>query len=198
MLKGYEAPTDFQYPLSTTRSKKQTARMMREINNSPVTAEHSSSKGNIFWDKFHVKLPHVWGAHFEFRQDQSLELVCIDVNDPLLFGRGIGTRLLQSASRHSVDLSPDFTTLVAGSVRLGMANTAIKVFGRENVSLVFGDSYEFGMGSDRPLEAIFDHRPYRRGESYIIDRLQAKVDRAQAAGWEKPSLHIDGIPTIEQ
>jgi hypothetical protein len=87
--------------------------------------------------------------------------------------------------RYAVETNPEVETFSTGHARLGVVNTAVNVFGIENVSVQkFGD--RFGWRSDRNLDEVLDVYPPEIGKKYIVKSVEAKIDRDLAKTWELP------------
>ncbi len=180
MLCGYYAPTDWKSIDMGVGIPKE--RKLETIAASPVTV-------SPFQNAHIVTLPYVDGLYYVLRRpaDESpiLHLERCNVGDEELYCAGIGTRLLKSAIRHSLELEPRITEFSGQWARLGMLNTIIGIVGKDNVTTEL-DSVGYGLGSDRELEEMFDAVPFVDGDVYTVDRLRARINPDTALTWELP------------
>lgn len=184
MLRDLYAPSNL-----TSRNKAphvSRAKKLKIIASNAITAYDSMYK-----DCFSLKLPFVWGASLtnpkDSRDETDLYMVAtaIDVGDEALYGEGIGTRLMKASVRYALEKPDKPLRFVTGHARLGLVNTAVKVFGEDNVAIeYFGNRY--GWKSERPLEAVFDDYPLVKGLPYIVSGIDARINREQAMTWELP------------
>jgi hypothetical protein len=169
-----------------------TDRKLEIINQSPITVEHpQTSYGRFITNEFGVKLPFTEGAKFSTYINGCLFTSFISVGDSELHRNGIGSRLLKSAVRYAVEhkKSPPVELFASGWTRLGLVNTAVEVFGQENVAVKIAGKYfenRYGWKGNKELEEIFDDQPPEEGEPYIVYCMEAMIDREQAMSWETP------------
>ena len=186
MLRGYYAPTDFESQdadLTLSLDEK-----LALIASSPATVTHLPICGNYTDTRFLLSLPFGTAITFNLmdiadRTNLYTEYVC--VGDEQLRREGLGSRLLGAASRFAVERDQRVSTLTTNAARLGLINAAVNVFGVENVAVIdFGDRW--GWMGDKPLEAMFDDRPFVPGEKYIPGTIEARIDPGAITAWEMP------------
>lgn len=123
------------------------------------------------------RLPHVDGITVEFVEDETvMSINHFNIGDDDLVGRGIGSRLLVRAVEYGFKCHPKLTTLRHASANLALVNTVVNVVGEEYVS-VFNRGEKYGFGTGQPLEAMFDDRPYEEDFPYLVDKVEAVLDR---------------------
>ena len=94
--------------------------------------------------------------------------------------------MLRATTRFGLERNERMGKLTAEWPRWGFLNTAVSVFGLENVSAMVGE-VRYGHGSDKPLEAILDDKPFDPNDDlYVLDGLDAYINRDEVAGWELP------------
>lgn len=186
MLRAIVAPTDF---LSIDRGPRFSAEEKLDIiARSPVTIRPSVIRGKVYPDSFIARLPFTDGAIFNFgirTIEDALLTDYVNVGDAALYGHGIGSRLLRASTRYAVEQDDRVCRLGTGWARLGLVNTVANVFGVENTGVTMSGEH-YGWGGDRPLEAIFDDQPPKPNEKYLVNGVDALIDRDLAMTWEEP------------
>lgn len=185
MLRGIYAPSDFTsrdlVPGISAQEK------LKVIAASPVIATPDKVNDKVYDDSFSLTLPYTDGGFFLFGISRMPEMLFTDhisVGDEALYGHGIGTRLLKAACRYAVERDRRVKVFSTGWARLGLVNTAIRVFGEQNVAIEHGERY--GWNSDKELAAIFDENPPKAGEKYLVGGIEANIDPSLALTWEAP------------
>lgn len=102
-----------------------------------------------------------------------------------LYGKGIGSRMVRAATRYGQEEDPNLKAVHAKWPRWGFLNTVVRVFGIENVSAHL-DITQYGRGGSKPLEAILDDKPIVPYQPYVLDGLDAVIDRTMVESWELP------------
>ncbi len=180
MLRGYYAPTDW-------KSIDKGVGIPKEIKLATIAASPVSV--SPIQNAHKVTLPYVDGLSYVLRRpaDEApiLHLERCNVGDEELYGAGIGTRLLQAAIRHGLELEPRITEFSGQWARLGMLNTIIGLVGQDNVATEL-DGVVYGLGSGRKLVEMFDAVPFVDGNVYTVDRLRAQINPDTALTWELP------------
>lgn len=181
MLGGVYIPTDFSPQDRGPRLAPE--QKLEIIQSSPVVVEKDRKGTKIYLPfgvvgRFNV-LPKIG------EEPPSLMIHFLAIDDENLYGKGIGSRMLKAATRQGLEQVSSLETVYIEDVRWGLLNTAVRVFGEENVSATEA-GVEFGRGSAKPLEAILDVKQYVPGHFFAIDSLRAVIDRSTAAEWELP------------
>ena len=180
MLRGLYAPSEF---LSTDKAPSISVdRKLAFISHSPVVLRHGD--GNVFT----VSLPFIGGAFLSLGsadRNESLHAYYVDIGDKALYGHGLGSRLIRGACRYAFDRDDRVRIFSSGWSHLGLLNTAIRVFGEENVAAIQGDA-RYGWQGQQPLDKLLDDFPLHEGEAYIVGGIEANIDSALALTWEKP------------
>ncbi len=123
------------------------------------------------------KLPYVFGLEVEFSDDESaMSIIQFNIGDKELAGHGIGSRLLRHAIEYGFENYERLQRLTHASANLALLNTVIKVVGEEYVS-VCNRAERYGFGTARPLEDMFQTQPYREEYPYLVDSVEAALDR---------------------
>ncbi len=186
MLRGFYAPSDF---LSRDLDPSLTAdEKLAIINTSPVLVRPTVIKGRVFEDDFIISLPFVDGGSFNDGLKgfpETLFTDYINVSDAALYGRGIGSRLLKAAFRHSIGHNNNISEFHTGWARLGLVNATISVLSEENVGVECGGN-RYGWGSDKPLDSVLDDFPPVPGAKCLVNSIVARIDRELAMSWEAP------------
>lgn len=182
MLRGIEAQTDFTpYDLAPDKTRDE---KLAIINNSPVLAEEHDRMS------FSTTLPFTQGACFYHSIFSEADLIYsdyINVGDPAIYKAGLGTRLLGAGIRHQLEHNSKLATFRTGWARLGLVNTAVAVFGEENVA-VLSAGQRFGWNSDKPINSVFEAVPYEPGKPYLVYSIDASIDSERADLWELPTV----------
>jgi hypothetical protein len=184
MLRGIYAPTDFiSFDLDPALGPEQ---KLRAIAAAPVTVKPWRINGKIYDDDFTVSLPYIQGAifHANDRENESLFTDYVHVGDETLYGHGIGSRLLRAGCRYAVERNKHIKVFTTNWARLGLVNTAISVFGEENVGVDHGIRY--GWQGEKPLDAMFDDFPPDLGKKYLVGGIVARIQLDIAMTWEEP------------
>jgi hypothetical protein len=156
---------------------------LAEIASSPVKLTP------VFKD-FRVRLPYTEGLMCSPRVDktsgkQILHIERANIGDEALYGKGIGTRLLKSALRYALEVQPRLSEFTAQHARLGFVNTAVKVAGESEVSVVI-DEVHYGLPSGPAIGDMFKDVPVSPDWAYTVDFLRASVNPDQVKTWEMP------------
>jgi len=186
MLKDIYAPSDFAY--SDMDPSVRVEDKLTVIAASPVEVVSEME------EEFSLSLPFVRGGEFSlllWKNCRSGELPfmlawSIDVGDKELYGYGIGSRLLRAAVRYGIETEPELTRFTTGWARLGMVNTAIKVFGADNVAIEQGGKC-YGWQSDKPLDEVFNDYPPEENKPYLVYGIDARINYDKAIQWELPT-----------
>ena len=185
MLRGVYAPSDF-----VSRN------LDPQINPEQKIAIISRSKvivtpkPGINLSRFEVTLPYSDGGEFAYGFNHNPEILFTDylsVGDEELYRKGLGSRMLMVACRYATERSNRVCVFATGWARLGLLNTAVRVFGDDKVSAVKGKE-RYGWNGKKSLEEMFDDYPPEEGRKYLVDRVEAYIDREQAGKWEQPEV----------
>lgn len=132
------------------------------------------------------RLPHVDGITVEFvEKGEVMSINHFNIGDRDLCRRGIGTVLLRRAVDYGLRCSPNLRKLTHASANLALVNTVIGVVGEENVTII-NNGERYGQDADQPLEAMFDTSPVKEGSPYLVDRVEAVLDRDAIAARPQP------------
>lgn len=171
MLKGIEIPIR-----TTVRDRKPTVSAADKL-------EHIQQKQairpvpDLETGLVSFKLPYVDDFKVEFNDEGTIMSINhFNIGDRALIGHGIGSRLLKRAIDHGLECYPNLNRLIHASANLALVNTVVKVVGEEYVS-VNNRGQRYGFGTDRPLEAMFEDHPYTEDYPYLVDRVEAVLDR---------------------
>lgn len=159
---------------------------------------------------FCVSLPFADGALFNHPSPSfptTLSTEHVNVGDPALFRKGIGSRILKAAAVFGKQRFPEVDTVAGISwTRLGFVNAAISVFGAENTTVeTMGKSY--GERGDKDLGQLFTDYPPMDGETYFVSGgVTCTLDEERMAAWsddqpivryelpkERPPYHQNGM-----
>jgi hypothetical protein len=180
MLRGVHVSSDL--PSLNSAPDISATEKLHIIATTPIAIIHHSAY------EFDLRLPYIRDTAFTHSLPSmvgSLALERIDLGDEELYGHGIGSRLLTTATRFAVGLSSVTALTVDDHPRLGVLNTVISVFGEENVEARIGDISYGGQG-EHTLGQIFDDHPVQEGEPYLLSVITARIDPATAMTWEVP------------
>lgn len=123
------------------------------------------------------KLPYTDGLVVEFVEDETvMSINHFNIGDSELTGHGVGSRLLNRAIEYGFQRYPKLNKLIHASANLALLNTVVKVVGEDYVS-VCNRGERYGFGTDRPLEAMFNTQPYQENYTYLVDSVEAVLDR---------------------
>lgn len=137
--------------------------------------------------QFSASLPYTAQSFFGIRAGE-VYATNIDLGDEELCGKGIGTRIVQAATRYAVEHRLRATRFTTHHAHLGMLRTAEKVFGEENVAVeMCGQRY--GRESGRLLDAVFDDFIPVEGEPYVVHGIEAHIAAELVPTWESPIIN---------
>lgn len=128
-----------------------------------------------------VRFPYTDGAEFlpPLRNSPNkLATEYFNIGDPDLFSKGIGSRMLRAGVIFGKDRFSKIDTLsMLPWVRLGLVNTAISVFGAENITIKRSGEKLYGRnGNSGGLEDMMTEYPGVNGVGYQVQSVSCRID----------------------